>query len=394
MHVHCEYIATEGNNHVIMLSVKPHPEFIPYVFDGKPYWRVLASTRLMPQARYQQLLMERANKLAPWDASEALQLKLSDLDHAAILNAISESISKGRLEPRFATEDPLQALRLLKLTADGKLLNAAAVLFAHDPTLSYPQCLLRLAKFKGCDKSKILDSKHIHGHAFSLLKHAEDFCLRHMSIEGEYVPGKMARRDIPEYPPRALREAMVNAIAHRDYTIPGGSISLMIFDDRLEITSHGHLPSGLTVSDLVQEHDSQPRNACIAQALYRIGVVESVGTGTQEMVDECKKFGKRAPEYVERANTFVVKFLSQAATQQLMTLTTRQQQIFDMISSKQIVTAGEILKLLPDHPAERTLRDDLAKLKKLGMIETQGKGRGANWYLVQNKAVNKGNKAE
>lgn len=120
-------------------------------------------------------------------------------------------------------------MRLLKLTNNGKLLNAAVVLFSSDPELNYPQCLLRMARFKGKDKSNLLDSKRVFGHAFSLLNNAEDFCLRHMSIESEFVPGKMARRDIPDYPPRAVREAIVNAISHRDYTIKGGSISLMIF---------------------------------------------------------------------------------------------------------------------------------------------------------------------
>ena len=105
-------------------------------------------------------------------------------------------------------------MRLLKLTSNRKLLNAATILFSADPESHHPQCLLRMARFKGKDKSNILDSKRIYGHAFFLLNNAEDFCLRHMSIESEFVPGKMARRDIPDYPPRAVREAIVNAIAH------------------------------------------------------------------------------------------------------------------------------------------------------------------------------------
>jgi len=207
-----------------------------------------------------------------------------------------------------------------------------------------------------------------------------------MSIESEFVPGKMARRDIPDYPPRAGREAMVNAISHRDYTIKGGSISLMIFDDRLEITSHGTLPLGITINDLKHEHDSQPRNGRITQVMYRRGLIESVGTGTQEMINECRDFGKPEPDYLERGNTFVVRFLPRAIIAKPDTLTDRQKEIIDILSSQKTVSAGEILNSLSDNPADRTLRDDLAKLKKLGLIETKGKGRGAVWLLVQNKA--------
>lgn len=378
-----EYIPIKNDKHVIKMTVSPNPASIPYVFDGKPYWRVLSSTRPMPQPRYQQLLMERANKLSPWDSEVANNLNIEDLDHKEIINTISESIRKGRLESRYETDDPLTALRLLKLTINGKLLNAAAVLFSSDPELHYPQCLLRMVKFKGKDKSNLLDSRRVYGHAFRLLSDAEDFCLRHMSIESEFVPGKMARRDIPDYPPRAIREAMVNAIAHRDYTIKGGSISLMLFDDRLEITSHGTLPLGITVNDLKQEHDSQPRNERITQVMYRRGLIESIGTGTQEMISECKEFGKPAPEYLERANTFVVRFLPRPIPIKLDHLTDRQNEIINIVSSKNTVSASEILSSLSDHPAERTLRDDLAKLKKLGLIETTGKGPGAVWHLVQ-----------
>jgi ATP-dependent DNA helicase RecG len=378
-----EYIPIKNDKSVIKMSVAPNPESVPYVFDGRAYWRVLSSTRSMPQSRYQQLLMERANKLSPWDSEVASNLSVADLDHKEIINTISQSISKGRLEARYETHDPLTALRLLKLTSDGKLLNAAAVLFLNDPELNYPQCLLRMVKFKGKEKGNILDSKRIYGHAFHLLSHAEDFYLRHMSIESEFVSGKMARRDIPDYPPRAIREAMVNAISHRDYRIKGGSISLMLFDDRLEITSHGTLPLGITINDLKHAHDSQPRNERITQVMYRCGLVESIGTGTQEMISECKEFGKPAPEYLERANTFVVRFLLRPIPIIPDNLTNRQKEVIDIVSSKNTVSASEILSALSDNPAERTLRDDLAKLKKLNLIDTTGKGRGAVWHLAQ-----------
>jgi len=284
----------------------------------------------------------------------------------------------------------LKGLRLLKLTKNGGLLNAAAVLFAKDTELNYPQCLLRLVRFKGNSKSNIIDSKHIHGNAFSLLEYAEDFCLRHTSIKSKFTSGKMAREDIPDYPPRAIREAIINALCHRNYSIKSGSISLMIFDDRLEITNYGTLPLGITIDDLKHEHDSQPRNQRITQVLYRCGIIESVGTGTQEMIELCKNLGKPEPEYIERGNTFVVCFLQTHPLPHTTTeLTSRQTEIIKILSEKENISASLILASLSDTLAERTLRDDLTKLKKLGLIKSSGKGRGTVWSLMGNKAVNK-----
>ena len=117
--------------------------------------------------------------------------------------------------------------------------------------------------------------------------------------------------------------------------------------------------------------------------MYRCGLVESIGTGTQEMISECKEFGKPAPEYLERANTFVVRFLLRPIPIIPDNLTNRQKEVIDIVSSKNTVSASEILSALSDNPAERTLRDDLAKLKKLNLIDTTGKGRGAVWHLAQ-----------
>ncbi len=89
-----------------------------------------------------------------------------------------------------------------------------------------------------------------------------------------------------------------------------------------------------------------------------------------------------APEYLERGNTFVVRFLLRSILIKPDHLTDRQKEIMDIISSRNTVNASEILSLLSDNPAERTLRDDLTKLKKLGLIETTSKGRGAVWRLL------------
>jgi len=103
------------------------------------------------------------------------------------------------------------------------------------------------------------------------------FLRRHLPVAGRIVPGLFEREDEPLFPLEALREALVNAFCHRDYTIAGGAVSLAIYDDRLEIWSDGTLPFGLTPEDLKRDHPSKPRNPLIAKVFYLRGVIERWG---------------------------------------------------------------------------------------------------------------------
>jgi ATP-dependent DNA helicase RecG len=284
------------------------------------------------------------------------------------------------MEARLVTDDPREALMRLKLIVNGNITNAAVVLFCADPMPYYPQCLLRLAKFKGTDKSDLLDSRRIHANAFVLLREAEHFLMRHMSIRSEFIPGKMARKDIPDYPPRAVREAMVNAICHRDYTIQGGSISLLMYSDRLEITSHGTLPTGITIDDLKRTHESQPRNERLTYAMNKLGIIESVGTGTQEMIKECKIIGNKEPQYIERGNTFVVCF-KKSVFKTKISAALRHNKILRLLEHDPLLSSVEIQRRIDIEIAGRTLRRDLNILMEQGRIRLEGKGASAVWYL-------------
>src|SRR5690606_26241607 len=123
-----------------------------------------------------------------------------------------------------------------------------------------PQCLLRVARFRGKDKNEFLDNRQFHGNTFDLLLKAERFLRENLPVAGRIQPNVFERIDDPLYPPVALREALANAFCHRDYSIGGGSVSVGVFDDRLEITSTGTLHFGLTPEMLYLPHESLPWN--------------------------------------------------------------------------------------------------------------------------------------
>jgi ATP-dependent DNA helicase RecG len=141
-----------------------------------------------------------------------------------------------------------------------------------------------------------------------LLEEAEMFCRRHFPLPGRIVPGKLQREDKPLIPPDAMREILVNALIHRDYSIAGGAISLAIFEDRVEVWSAGRFPTGITPAMLSREHDSVPRNPIIAEVFHRAGLIEKWGRGTNRVIAMCRAAGIRPPEFAEVGPSAVVTF--------------------------------------------------------------------------------------
>ncbi len=371
------------NKEVLILETSLRGES-PYTFDGRAYQRIGNTTSRMPQAEYQRRLLDRSASPFRWEDSPAERFAPADLDSEEIDRMLDAAVACGRLERR--PENVAEALDKLKLRFEGRLTSAAVVLFARDPLPDYPQCCLRMARFRGTSKlDDFLDQRQVTGHAFRLLKEAELFLHRHIAIAGTFRPDSWERQDRPEYPPLALREALVNALCHRDYSIVGGAIYIAIYDDRLEIISMGTLPPGITVDQLKQPHTSVPRNPAISEVFFRRGLIEKWGRGTQGMVEICRAGGYPEPDFIEEGGTLTVRFplgTYSPPAQVRHDLTERQRRVLSILSDGKHWRLRDILEMLEDRPAERTLRDDLQFLKKAGLVDSGGKSVAARWWLV------------
>ncbi|WP_273888495.1 ATP-binding protein [Rubrobacter naiadicus] len=376
-------IALGDGKEVLALEAQPDPTRRPYVFDGRPYQRVGPTTSVMPQETYHRLLAERPDSRTRWETLPAERFGLADLDQEEILRTVRLGIAAGRL-PESTGNDVSDILHRLGLLKEGRLNNAAIVLFGTRFLPDYPQCQLRMARFGGVDKSEFLDQRQIEGHAFDLLDEAMLFLRRHLPVAGRIVPGLFEREDEPLFPLEALREALVNAFCHRDYTIAGGAVSLAIYDDRLEIWSDGTLPAGLSPADLKREHPSKPRNPLIAKVFYLRGVIERWGRGTQKIVELCVKAGHPEPEFGEQAGSVWVRFLPSgyiAPHRVAHDLTERQRELLQIIAHHGPIPLREIMQQMASPPASATVRDDLYHLKRLELVDSTGHGRGAVWRL-------------
>lgn len=282
----------------------------PYTYDGRPYIRNGSSTFVMPKGEYEKKLLEKMHATSRWENQVASQISLEELDHNEIIRTVEEAIRRQRLEDP-GIRSPLELLRGLALLGkNDQILNAAAALFIRSDAClpAFPQFQIRLARFKGLDKSEFIDNRKENGNAFALLMLAQRFFRDHLPVAGRIEPGLFERVDDPLYPPHALREALANALCHRDYSEPGGSVSVAIFDDRLEFSSPGGLPFGLTPEQLKEPHDSRPWNPLIANAFYRRGIIETWGRGTLKIIELTQSAGLPDPVFKSEAGHFVVIF--------------------------------------------------------------------------------------
>lgn len=382
-----ERVPLDSKRQVIVLTASPDPDGKPYVFDGRPFQRVGTTTPAMPQETYRRWLLERYPSQGRWENRLAAGIALKDLDADEMLRTVRLGIEAGRL-PESSGTDIGEILDRLGLRVGHRLRNAAVVLFGTGMEADYPQCLLRMARFKGIDKSVFIDNRQAHGHAFYLLEEAMSFMRRQLPISGRFESGRLERIDEPLFPVKALREAVINAVCHRTYTHAGGSISVGIYDDRLEIWSDGTLPFNLTPASLKRKHESRPRNPRIANVFFRRGLIEQWGRGTQDIVEMCVRAGHPEPEFSERAGFFGVRFVPNhyiGPPPIDYHLTDRQREILAIVGSRR-VHLREIISRLKNVPATVTVRRDLYQLKRHGLIDFVGYGRSAAWYRTPSRS--------
>jgi ATP-dependent DNA helicase RecG len=377
-------INTEAEGKAVIIIDVPNGSRKPYVIDGKVFVRLGVTTRPARPEDINRLIQQRIKSDENWERQPAVGITASDLDATEIDRTIRQAIKAGRFDSNVMnTEDVLQRLNLV---IEGRPIQGAVVAFGSQVLPWYPQCTLRMAKFRGVTKEEFVDQRKVSGHAFLLLDEASKFLGKHLPIRGTFEEGELRRQDRPLFPILALREALVNALCHRDYSIAGGAVSVALFEDRLEIASTGTLPQGISLTDLKRDHFSQPRNPLLADIFYRRGLIELWGRGTQGIVRLCIEAGCPEPVFEERAGEFVVRFLAPHYAPNVplgLNLSDRQGRILTLFQRKPARTLRELREAIDASLSDSTIRNELNRLRDLGLVEAVGVGRGAFWRLVR-----------
>jgi len=310
-HVSIHRVKAKAGREVVAVAVEGGRDMRPFAHEGHAYERVSSTTRRMPQAKYERLLVERGHARRRWENLPADGLALKDLDRKEILRTRELAIQQNRISPD-TNRDIGEILDRLGLRVAGVLTQAALVLYGKRFLPDYPQCLLKMGRFRGTEiTGEIVDNRQEHMNAFAMVREGMAFLERTMPLGARFPEGQIFREDRFPVPPDALREILLNAVMHRDYSHYSGHVAIVVFDDRIEIRSYGRLPNGVTVKQLSGKHISKPTNPLIAGAFHRTGAVEVWGRGTNRVIEMCKKHGAAPPTFEEMQGFLIVTFKAQ-----------------------------------------------------------------------------------
>ena len=246
-----------------------------------------------------------AFRVTPFDDSVCDNATLRDIDVGQVKDFIETAEAAGRLTLKGsrATKAVLQNFNLMR---NDRPTNAAMLLFGKNPRRFFNNAQIHCFHFLGTVKRKPIASQQSYeGRLIATIDEAVEFVLgkidRRVGIRTRTAQAPVAF----EIPRPVILEAIVNAVAHRDYR-SNGFVQVIVFADRLEVWNPGELPPGLTPELLRKPHGPMPRNPLIAEPLYRIKYVEKAGTGTTDMIAECRKAGLPEPDFEQRGPYFVV----------------------------------------------------------------------------------------
>jgi len=327
----------------------------------------------------------------PFDASACPRASMNDLPQEKIRSFL-EIAKRERNYPLPVKTGREKALAHLNLLDNGIPTHAAVLLFGKEPQRFLITSEVKCLHFHGTEVRKPIPSYQIYkGTVFDLVDQAVDFVLskinRHIGTREHSVQAPVEY----ELPLEAVREAIVNAVAHRDYT-SNASVQVMLFADRLEVWNPGELPPSLTPELLRQPHASIPRNPLIAEPLYLARYIEKAGTGTLDMIERCRAAGLPEPDYEQRAGQWVVTLWRDWLTREIIesfSLNERQQKAIGVFRQERRVTNTQYQEITGTSRA--TAKRDLEDLVNKGLLKLAGAGRGAFYYVLKKRLINGSN---
>jgi ATP-dependent DNA helicase RecG len=398
-----------GGKNLLVIDV---PEGLekPYVCRGRIMVR--RGTAVVPASASELsfLIGQRGQTEGRWERLPALGVEEDDLE-AVLIEKVARTIEETRgyaidkttkkkpipepprVKPsrlfRHGPDRPRKVKKILErfgLYQAGKFTNAALVLFGKDPAERYPQTRVRAARFQGDDRANFLDNKVFEGNLFALLEALTSFLKANIPVVSTFEPNQLQRRDRLAYPFPAVREALVNALVHRDYSAFDGGMSVAVYDSRVEFWNSGRLPDDMTVEDLRTTHPSRPINPDIAQVCFLYGLMERWGIGTQKIIRACMESGLPEPDWrLDRNGVTLTLRLAQTSRPPASgSLNLRPLTVAQKLRPGDKVKLPDYLALVSSEVKARQARIDLKQLTEAGYLQRVGAGP-ATVYVRTNK---------
>jgi ATP-dependent DNA helicase RecG len=363
----------------ISIDVKPYT--FPISCNGRYYLRSGSTTQELSGVALDEFMLIKQGKT--WDGVPVPYVKFGDFESDAFKFFRRRAIGSARLtvEDLDITDEVL--LDNLMLMESGYFKRAAILLFHQEPEKWVPGAYVKIGFFENA--ADLLYQDEIHGSLITMADKVVDL------VYLKYFKGIISYEGIQRIetypvPQQAFREAVLNAVVHRDYST-GNPIHIHIYPDKVLIYNDGRLPETWTVEDLFIPHTSKPYNPLIAGAFFRSGQIEAWGRGIEKITTACKEWGKPAPFYSVRPNEVMIGFDTESQFGEKFGekfgANQTQDKILALMREKPTISAKIIAEEIGI--TTRGVEKSIRELKKAGLVERVGSAKGGHWVVTMQK---------
>jgi ATP-dependent DNA helicase RecG len=388
---------SENDFNYLRIVVEPYP--YPISYKGQYHYRTGATKQELKGAALDKFLLKKQG--LHWDA---LPIQRAKVDELGSLDTFKSLATKSqRMDEAILLEEDEQILEKLRMFDEDSLKRATVLLFHPDPEKYITGAFVKIAFWES--ESEILYQDEVHGNLFEQAEKTIDI-LTSKYLKAEISYDGLVRIDKLPIPKKALREAVLNAIVHKDYS-SGTPIQISVYKDKVMIWNNGELFQGWTVNNLYSKHASQPYNPDVANVFFRAGLIEAWGRGIEKMQNACKEHGSPEPElkYETGGLWTIFPFKQEVSEKTTQTgnecepiggqiggqtggqiggqidLTNRQLEILDIIREDPKVNRKTIAEKLSIN--ESAIQKHLKSLKDKGFLKRIGGTRGY-WEVIEN----------
>ena len=377
------YLGIIVDVHLIEEAEKEYLEIIvpqssvPIAFKGIYYVKSGSTKQELKGAELQHFILKKMGRT--FDELPVESAGFSDIDEKVVRKFLRRAIKANRLSPEAETDDLQNIISKLKLiTESGKLKNAAILLFGHDPLRFFSSVTFKIGRFGESDHDLRFQDV-IEGNIFEMPEKVIETLRAKYLISPIRYEG-LQRIEELEYPEEALREAILNAVIHKDYI--GVHIQLSVYDDKLILWNPGKLPDEITIEKLLQKHPSIPRNRQIADIFFKAGYIEAWGRGVGKIKDGFQKAGKPEPLFEELGRGVMITLFKGSHENVTESVTeNREDSILRLIKNNKTITTSKLAQQL--NVTRRSIARDIENLKNAGKLKRMGSDKGGFWEIVQ-----------
>lgn len=359
----------KGNFIEIIVEAQP----FPVNYKGQYHYRSGSTKQELKGAALDKFMLEKKGK--KWDGVPVPNVSVDDLKNETFEFFKKRAIISKRIDESILNEKNISILENLRLTEKPYLKRASILLFHPDPEKYFTGAFIKIGYFQ--TDTELIFQDEVKGNLFEQVEKTIEILFTKyikaiISYEGIH------RVETYEYPKDAVREAILNALTHKDYSM-GVPIQISVYDEKIMIWNYGQLPEDWTVENLMQKHSSIPYNPDIANAFFRAGHVESWGRGTIKIIEKCKEHGLQKPEFENNGKDFWVIFSKDIYNEtSLRKLGINERQIKAVLYAKENNRVSNKEYQSINNVSKRTATNDLTELvdkfKILNKIGTSGAG--------------------